>query len=842
MLSPFLILGTLFTQISCFEKCNIQELENALSQDGADLVPILEEACELEPELIQALKTKKTHPELDAAFSEQCPNSPPLQVLLQDGKRQHRQNLLETCPEALGDISPKDFLWSNGAPLWAITIRLWLEKKTERPDIAKKIGQILLKDSLPLPTTLPNLPIQPPTSLSIPASFQSIFIDKEVVVSEESLGSTSELLHTLGNGTYPFGDFLLPSVQSKLKPQHPVLLFPAKETSVKLLIRILASIPQHRAQMVFSTGTNEALDWIGTQTIQLHENERSNRLRIHTDPNGTRTYRLHKGEKALSMSIDQLPVELADLQELSIEVLHDISYQDLLFILSQLPQDSDVGLFARYKPCVPQTGMQCVEGNIHYVGTDKRPIELSTFYIDTQHTTTTEYKACVKSGFCLVSTNRGEGAQTRIMWRQALRYCLWKGKRLPSEWEWEIGSPNQRDKEWTETWAELDLGSCGIKCSGTDPIGPCGGDHPCYTHKDKIVRGGSSYIRNAYNPLRAPKNVGFRCAKTHPWDSIDRPSPPNDLQPLSDEDLASLHDIEIDPIWEKERCEGEPGTVTLSCRDPLSYITSNEGRSYIVQSHLERLGGAYVGVGADQNYTFSALAQSRVVWLFDYDPDVVAQHEINIALLKESPSASEFVEKYNPSNHKETRDDLARTFANHPEREYFLAHYQNSYRTLYPHYRRLLQNPKRNRKNWLRDAELYAHIHTLAKHKRMIPVKGDLTGKKAMRSIAKAARTVGIPIRIIYTSNAPEVWNGVLTPDFRANLAALPTDRASIVLQSFIRETGYGDKEGKWHFNVQHAPDFQMRIANPSYDHIFQIVKDRMPASDSALTISGLPQ
>ncbi|MCB1138149.1 MAG: SUMF1/EgtB/PvdO family nonheme iron enzyme [Leptospiraceae bacterium] len=227
--------------------------------------------------------------------------------------------------------------------------------------------------------------------------------------------------------------------------------------------------------------------------------------------------------------------------------------------------------------------MSCIPGGEFVYGSDdphwrdEHPataVEVSTFLIEKTEVTTAAYQECVKAGACKKAISNylhmraQDMPQVKVSWYDARDYCAWKGRRLPTEAEFEkasrgtegniypwgnqkatcelavikengirgctadhqpTGSPkvpatrpagiyglfdmSGNVHEWVQDWYAADRSKCGVDCLGKDPAGPCGGKSPCKGYSEKVVKGGSWYWdadwaraakRRAYRPDNNP--------------------------------------------------------------------------------------------------------------------------------------------------------------------------------------------------------------------------------------------------------------------------------------------------------------------------------------------------
>ncbi len=95
---------------------------------------------------------------------------------------------------------------------------------------------------------------------------------------------------------------------------------------------------------------------------------------------------------------------------------------------------------------------------------DEQPVSkviLGAFWIDKLEVTNARYARCVEAGACSPPATRlysdpmkGDLPASLVSWVQAVAYCRWVGKRLPSEAEWEKAArgPDGREHPWGNTF------------------------------------------------------------------------------------------------------------------------------------------------------------------------------------------------------------------------------------------------------------------------------------------------------------------------------------------------------------------------------------------------------
>jgi hypothetical protein len=469
--------------------------------------------------------------------------------------------------------------------------------------------------------------------------------------------------------------------------------------------------------------------------------------------------------------------------------------------------DPTLVLGSSFAPCVdPPAGMRCIPGGLAEDGR-----VAPTVYVDEREATFADHDACYAAYGCrgrrgappraaLAATPSTDTRPMPMDAARAASYCAWAGKRAPTE------------EELARLAAtDADAATKGLRCA---------------THQPFLTRFPPRILAAPRPPLPLP-------------------------EPPTAEELAIFGRVPDDPVEDKKICgekvraawhpsQADGGRSEPTCRDPFAYLTTNEPRGFVWHAYIADLGGAYVGIGSDQSYSYIAAARSRWAWVMDYDPRVVQNHLRLRAFILAAPTPDEFVALFAPEGKARALAILGEAYASDPRLRTLKWGYVATRDELHPYFAAQRKAGKRPGFGWLRDDESYRYIRTLYEQGRLSVKAADLLVDGSMQAMGAAARELGVPVRIYYTSNAPTAWGGQVTPAYRRNVLALPFDAESLVLQT---TDGGGSlrQKTKWHHNVQWGRLLHERLRDPAYDDVWKLLEGRIPADDQALTVLGLP-
>ncbi len=254
----------------------------------------------------------------------------------------------------------------------------------------------------------------------------------------------------------------------------------------------------------------------------------------------------------------------------------------------------------------------------------------------------------------------------------------------------------------------------------------------------------------------------------------------------------------------------------------VSYIVGNEWSLDAFRPAIADLGGGYIGVGPDQAYLLIGWQRPQFAWLIDYDPKVMRVHAMYRAVLEHAETRAEFLAAFE----REHADRISKVLARHED-----PRLRRLYRNNRDMFRWRLRTVERNLQRrgidgWLTDDATYAYVREMVLGDRVRPLRVDLNEAAGMAGIADAAHKLGVPIRVVYLSNAEEYWSAY-APQFKRNLDALPTDDRSVLLRTRLVWQVNRD----YVYNAQPLANFRAWLAMPEVHTLEDIVGEK-PAAE----------
>lgn len=271
-------------------------------------------------------------------------------------------------------------------------------------------------------------------------------------------------------------------------------------------------------------------------------------------------------------------------------------------------------------------------------------------------------------------------------------------------------------------------------------------------------------------------------------------------------------------------------------------LISNETGYLTVIGGLKRSGlrgGAYVGVGPDQNFSYIATVRPEIAFITDVRRDNLLHHLLLKALIERSPTRIEFLSQLHgvepPTDPESWRaheiEELVARIDSIWEpgdpgpalteaiagriAEYGLPLSEEDYDTIrrfhatftraglglrftsfgrpprpyYPTYRQLVLETDLSgaRASYLSTAGAYEVVRDLQLANRVVPVVGDLSGSHALREMGAAMRELEVALSLVYASNVEfYLWQAGTFDAWVDNLRTLPTRPDALVVRSYF--------------------------------------------------------
>ena len=278
-------------------------------------------------------------------------------------------------------------------------------------------------------------------------------------------------------------------------------------------------------------------------------------------------------------------------------------------------------------------------------------------------------------------------------------------------------------------------------------------------------------------------------------------------------------------------------------------------------------GGAYIGVGPDQNFSYIAHVRPSIAFIVDIRRDNLLLHLLFKALFVEAPTRIEYLSRLfgraPPGDGKSwagaAADKLAAGIDGAPRdpRAAALAakidadlagfgvplskadlatihRFHQAFvdaglslkfesrgrgpRGYYPTYRELLTETdlEGRQRSFLATDSDYAFVRSLEEHDLIVPVVGNLAGRSALRNIGALMKARGVALSAFYTSNVEfYLFGDGSFPKFVDNLRAIPHAPKSVIVRSMFDGYAFAAQPGYYSASAtQRVDDLLQRYGN----------------------------
>jgi hypothetical protein len=331
-------------------------------------------------------------------------------------------------------------------------------------------------------------------------------------------------------------------------------------------------------------------------------------------------------------------------------------------------------------------------------------------------------------------------------------------------------------------------------------------------------------------PAPAAAPVAVSDAPTPPAAGVAsaEPAPPAIAALAGKPPARPLHEL-IDQLSERDRYYFSDNYV------------SNETSLLQVAPLIERLtpGGAYLGVGPEQNFSYIALVRPEVAFIVDIRRRNMLLHLLYKSIFEEATTRSHFLTllvgrphaaKGDPGAAATIAQVIAHAEAQPPDRELWRASHARlveritgNYRVpltvadkvalreahqaffddqldiqfelhmkTRPRYPKLrdqlaMQAPDGRALGFLASEDAFRFVQRMQAEHRVIPLVGDFAGNKALPGVANYLRENKIRLSVFYVSNVEEfLFEDKVWPKWIDNVLALPADDQSLFVRTWM--------------------------------------------------------
>lgn len=243
------------------------------------------------------------------------------------------------------------------------------------------------------------------------------------------------------------------------------------------------------------------------------------------------------------------------------------------------------------------------------------------------------------------------------------------------------------------------------------------------------------------------------------------------------------------------------------------YWISNEDHLELFHDAVKDKGGLYIGVGSDQNYLLGAWARAEVLVLMDFDQSIVDLHRVYRVLFRKAETPEAFLRLWSQESKPEVRRLIEEGYPDKKERVPVLRAYGIARWAVERRLHRVVEQMKKAQLPcFLVDADEYAHIRRLFQEDKVFMVRGDLTARRTVSALGRAAVQAGMKVGVLYLSNAEQYFP--YDAQYRSNIRELPLDENSVVVRTSGQRGITHVKGTYYHYDTQSGTSFLAWLAD----------------------------
>jgi hypothetical protein len=327
-------------------------------------------------------------------------------------------------------------------------------------------------------------------------------------------------------------------------------------------------------------------------------------------------------------------------------------------------------------------------------------------------------------------------------------------------------------------------------------------------------------------------------------------------------------------------------------------FTSSEDSYLTIADKLQKLavaGGAYIGVGPEQNFTYIARVRPRIAFIVDIRRQAMLQHMMYKAIFHLSPTRTEFlslllsrpIPEGKALNANAPLDEIlsfignisadAETYAENLvsvvktiQEDFQFPLSPEDYSTLdyvyrnfggwgfdvgfdsgrrwrrgfsrFPTLRQLLamRDLEGEQGSFLASTKDYDFVRSMHRRNLIIPVVGDFSGEKALAAVGDYLRKRKMMVSVFYVSNVEIVlldWGSFRQfSDFVKNVKKLPTNERSLLLRSTFSYYGHPARLPGYQLCnfLQKVPDFLKDFDEGRYRSYYDLMTGDYIAAENS--------